>query len=116
MDPEWQQLLTVDGVGKQEKQKIVDKIHQEIQFLRSNNARHGLEKAIIEDLLNGEEISGHDSDYETPLTDKIDKKLKELNKIKDIATKVRNAYWDQDGTAATELVVEDLLDELDKLL
>lgn len=53
---------------------------RELQFLRSQSARWELETAIINEILDGE-YEGHDSDYETELTDRIDKMMK-LNNMK----------------------------------
>lgn len=54
-----------------------EKLKKEAQFLRSQHARAEMERFIIADLLD-DAYEGLDSDYETALTDRIDKTLKAL--------------------------------------
>lgn len=56
--------------------ELAEMLAKELQFLRSQNTRWHLETSIINDILDGEyDPISTDFDYETPLTDRIQKMM-----------------------------------------
>lgn len=74
---------------------------KEVQSLRGQAARWSLESAIVKQIISGEELSGSDSDYETEITEAVQRVVKERDELKKRVEELKK-LWDAERERADE--------------